>query len=158
MLADSMIVAGAVGYHPDKGRSRGPSNDPKDVVVQWTRKLAAPRSALEVLTLVPDSDVTLGPQEAYWVRIAAWGEDSAIEWLAAAEGLRPQWTRSADRVRGSEWRPRVSPQGPGLGFRAIARPGNQRADIQRLTASSSLKVKRSVVADQNKRILDAFYT
>src|SRR6476469_7800926 len=61
-----------------KGDLEVPSNDPKDVVVQWTRKLTAPRSALEVLTLVPDSDVTLGPQEAYWVRIAACGEDSAI--------------------------------------------------------------------------------
>jgi hypothetical protein len=142
-IADSFFVSDAVTLDQldiRLARSRGsgeveiavirgdievPSDDPGDVVVQWTRKLTAPRSVLEVLVLVPDAAVTLGPQEAYWVKIVACDADSAIEWMAAAEELRPQWARSADRARGSEWRPRVSTQGPGMGFRVIGRPGQR---------------------------------
>lgn len=138
-IADSFFVGDAVALNElgiRLARSRGsgeveialirggielPSDDPNDLVAKWTRNLTAPRSALEVLTLVPESDVMLGPQEAYWIRIAACSVDSAVEWMAAAEGLRPQLARSADRVRGSAWRPRVSIQGPGMGFRVIGR-------------------------------------
>jgi serine/threonine protein kinase len=99
-----------------------PSDDPGDVVERWPVELKAPRSALEVITLPSTSGKILGPQEAYWIKLAVCDDKSDVEWISAPIELMPQLARFADRARTEEWTPRVSVGGPGLAFRVIARP------------------------------------
>jgi hypothetical protein len=104
-----------------KGGDEVPSEDPEDVVEQWHPELTAPRSDLEVLKLPSHSDITLGPQEVYWLTLSASGDDSDVEWISGAIELTPQLARFADRARTDEWTPRVSVSGPQFAFRVIAR-------------------------------------
>jgi serine/threonine protein kinase len=105
-----------------RGGDEVPSVDPNDVVERWHRQVTAPRDALEVLELSSDSSITLGPQEVYWVRVVACGDNSVVEWMSGAIELAPQLTRFADRARTDEWAPRISHSGPQFAFRVIARP------------------------------------
>lgn len=104
-----------------KGRFEVPSDESEDVVEKWPVHLTAPRNALEVITLSSVSGEVLGPQEAYWIKLAVCDGDSDVEWISAPIELMPQLARFADRARTEEWTSRVSVGGPGLAFRVIAR-------------------------------------
>lgn len=105
-----------------KGGDEIPLKTSEDVVEQWHREIAAQRNTLEVLQLPSRSGKTLGPQEVYWLKLSARGEDTDVAWISAAIELMPRVSRLADRARPNEWSPRVSVSGPGLSLRVLARP------------------------------------
>jgi serine/threonine protein kinase len=115
--------SGRVNIALIKGGDEVPSEDAEAIVEQWPPEVAAQPNVLEVLRLSPQTAKVLDPQEVYWVKLSATGDDSDVAWISAAIELTPQLSRFADRARDSDWTPRVSIRGPGLALRVLVRPG-----------------------------------
>jgi serine/threonine protein kinase len=118
------LHAGSVGNAAiklAKGGFAGPSEDDDDVLEYWPVDIADP-NIVQIVRLHSTRASTLGPDEIYWVILSATEDDSAVEWICAAEELEPRVSWVAERHGPADWQGVENVRGPGLALRILGSP------------------------------------